>query len=89
MEYVLYILMRAVLMVVIVLDVALLLRAVLSLFGVDEETAVGALLYFITEPVILPIRALLDRLGWFDGLPIDMSFLFTSMLLNILLMLLL
>jgi YggT family protein len=85
-EYVLFVLSRAIVMLVVVLDGAMLLRAIFSLLGIDEETAVGALLYDITEPLIMPVRALLERLGWFQGLPIDMSFLFTSLLLNMLLM---
>jgi uncharacterized protein YggT (Ycf19 family) len=64
----------------------MLLRAVFSLLGFDEETVIGALLYYVTEPVVMPVRALLERLGWFQGLPIDMSFLFASLLLNFILM---
>jgi uncharacterized protein YggT (Ycf19 family) len=86
MEYVLVIFMRVVLTLVIALDVAMLLRAVFSLLGFDEETVIGALLYYVTEPVVMPVRALLERLGWFQGLPIDMSFLFASLLLNFILM---
>lgn len=86
MEYVLVIFMRVVLTLVIALDVAMLLRAVFSLLGFDEETVIGALLYYVTEPVVMPVRALLEHFGWFQGLPIDMSFLFASLLLNFILL---
>jgi uncharacterized protein YggT (Ycf19 family) len=38
----------------------------------------------VTEPVIMPVRAVINRLGLFEGLPIDMSFLITFMLLSVL-----
>ena len=38
----------------------------------------------VTEPIILPIRALFARLGWFQNLPIDISFLVAYLLLTVL-----
>jgi uncharacterized protein YggT (Ycf19 family) len=35
----------------------------------------------MTEPVIAPVRKFLWRMGWFQGLPIDMSFMVTYLLL--------
>ena len=36
----------------------------------------------------MPVRALLDYFGWFEGLPIDMAFMITFILLSIVEMLL-
>lgn len=66
------------------LQFLMLARAIMSWFPVSEDNGILQFLYAVTEPVILPIRALLERLGWFEGLPIDMSFFFTFMLLSIL-----
>ena len=66
------------------LQFLMLARAILSWFPVSEDTVIVNFLYAVTEPVIMPVRALLERLGWFEGLPIDMSFFFTFMLLSIL-----
>jgi len=66
------------------LQFAMLARAILSWFPMDEDNAIVGFLYAVTEPVIMPVRALLERFGWFEGLPIDMSFFFTFILLSML-----
>jgi len=50
----------------------------------DEDSPVENFLYTVTEPVIAPVRALCDRFGWFEGLPVDMSFFITFILLSVL-----
>ena len=65
------------------LQLAMFVRAILSLFGVDEESGLGAFLAAVTEPVILPARLLLSRIRALDGLPIDLSFIVTYLLLSL------
>ncbi len=64
------------------LQMAMFARAVLSWFpgvgGRFEE-----FLYTITEPIIEPVRMLLDRFESVAGLPIDISFLVTFILLSV------
>ena len=84
----LYVLIRCLITFLYVADIAMLGRAVLSWFTMGEQTRVGAFLYVITEPFIMPVRALLDRIPLFQGFPLDMSFLFTYLLLSLLSMLL-
>ena len=70
--------------IVIFLDVvslAMLGRAILSWFPSDGPTRIGSFLYVVTEPFIIPIRALCGRFGWFRGVPLDMPFLITSLLM--------
>ncbi len=83
MAYVIYILVFTIQTLLGILEFAMLLRAILSLFILSEESPLGNLLYYITEPVILPIRALCDRFGWFQDTPIDMPFLITNLLLSL------
>ena len=69
------------------LQLAMLARAILSWF----PSAPGKLenfLYAVTEPFIMPIRKLLEKLNWFQGLPIDMSFFVTYLILTVLLLVL-
>ena len=66
-----------------IITFAMLIRAILSLF-MAEDNAVASFLYSITEPIIMPVRRLLEKLNVFRGLPIDISFLVTYMLLSIL-----
>lgn len=77
-----YILVQCLVIFMDILSLAMLVRAVLSWFTMGEQTKIGAFLYVVTEPVILPIRALCNRFGWFRGLPLDMPFLITMVLLS-------
>jgi len=64
--------------------VAMLVRAVLSIFMMGEESRFAMLLYYFTEPFILPVRKLLERFGLFQGTPLDVSFFITTLLLGML-----
>ncbi len=63
-------------------------RAIVSWLPVDEDSPVVTFLYAITEPVIMPVRSVIERFGWFEGIPIDMSFFITFILLSVLEMIL-
>jgi uncharacterized protein YggT (Ycf19 family) len=78
----LYVLVRCVLLFIDVVSFAMLGRAVLSWFTMGEQTRIGAFLYVVTEPIIMPIRGLCNRFGWFQGLPMDMPFLITVVILS-------
>ena len=77
----LYVIALCVVIFLYVVDIAMLGRAVLSWFPTDGPTRIGAFLYVVTEPFILPIRNLCHRFGWFQGTPLDMPFLITSLLM--------
>lgn len=70
------------------ISIALFLRAILSWFMREGESVIMTFLAYITEPLILPIRRLCDRFGWFRGVPIDMPFLLTALLVSFLTVLL-
>ncbi len=78
----LYIVVRCALLFIDVLSIAMLVRAVMSWFTMGQVTKLGNFLYVVTEPIILPIRALCNRFGWFQGVPIDMPFLLTMVTLS-------
>lgn len=77
----LYVIMLCVVIFIYVADIAMLGRAVLSWIPDGNQTRIGAFLYVITEPFIMPVRGLCNRFGWFRGLPLDMPFLITALLL--------
>lgn len=62
-------------------EICFLVRAVLSWFPLREDHPVILFVAMVTEPIVAPVRALLDRLGWFQNLPIDVSFFFAYLLL--------
>jgi len=70
------------------IQLLMLIRAILSWFPMEEDSNLIRFIYMATEPVILPVRSLLDRFGLFEGMPIDMSFFITFMLISIIRMLL-
>ncbi len=88
MEVVLYLLKQFVLVLVEVLDLAMLIRAVLSWIDPMEEGGFSAFMVMITEPIILPFRKLCAARHWFEGSPLDVPF-FMALLSLILLRLLL
>ena len=79
-----YVLTTTVRILLIALQLLMLGRAILSWLPLEEENPVENFLFSLTEPVFAPVRALIDRFGWFEGLPIDMSFFITFILLSVL-----
>lgn len=63
---------------------AMLIRAVLNLFMMGEESKFAMLLYMFTEPFILPVRKILERFNLFQGSPLDVSFFLTTVLIAML-----
>ena len=80
METVLTVVANIVRIILTVLQLAMLLRAILSWFPM-EPNGFTDFLFGITEPLIYPIRALFNRLNWFQNFPIDISFTVTYILL--------
>ncbi len=65
-------------------ELALFIRAVLSWIPSLDRSRFGDIVYAITEPILAPIRALLDRFSWAQNSPIDLSFLAAVILLMLL-----
>lgn len=81
MEIFLYVLFYTLYIFVDVILLAMLVRAIFSWFPPETEGPFQRMLYMITEPAIMPVRKIFARMGWFQGLPLDMSFMATSMIL--------
>lgn len=65
------------------LELLMLLRAVLSWFPIDEDSVFLRFLYAVTEPVVYPMRALLNRLGLFQDLPLDIAFFLSFCVISV------
>ncbi|MBE6626679.1 MAG: YggT family protein [Ruminococcaceae bacterium] len=84
MIQILYIITTAIRILLDVVMICMLLRAILSFIMVgDEEGPLMGMLYAVTEFFVAPVRAVCDRFGWFEGLPLDMSFFITAILLSV------
>ena len=88
MKEIAYIIIQVAVTLIWALQTAMFLRAIMSWIPGLDENKFGDFLYAITEPFIVPVRALLDRIPLFQGFPLDMSFLFTYLLLSLISMLL-
>lgn len=70
--------------ILMLLQIAMLVRAVLSWFPSGSGSAIGELAYTVTEPVIAPVRRFLERFPSIRNFPFDISFLVTFMLISML-----
>ena len=83
MTYVLQVIANVVVLLLSFVQLAMLARAILSWFPIDSNKFID-FLYGITEPFIYPIRALFQRMNWFQNLPIDISFMVSYLLISLL-----
>ena len=86
LELFLVIFKNAVTLLLMFIQLTMLVRAILSWFPIDNRFV--DFVYAVTEPFILPIRRLFERMGWFQGLPIDISFMVSYLLITVVVMLL-
>ena len=66
-----------------VIQLAMLLRAILSWFVMGGGKFTN-FLYAVTEPFIAPVRALFEKMNWLQNSPIDFSFMVTYLLISFL-----
>ena len=60
----------------VVIEVMLFLRAIMSWFLNEEESGFMFVLVGLTEPILIPFRALLSRSERMQSIPIDFSLTF-------------
>ncbi len=83
MDTIIYLVRITALTVISVLSLAMMGRALLSFIDPMQEMKLSGFLITVTEPIILPVRALCERFHWFEGLPIDVPFSITFFILMI------
>lgn len=82
MENIIYLVVNITYLAIGALQLLMLIRAIMSWLPFDDSSPLSRFVYCATEPVIIPVRNLLDRIGFLSDLPIDLSFLVTYMLLS-------
>lgn len=88
MDIAVYLIKNTALALIGVIEIAMFARAILSWFDQTGESKISVFLYTVTEPVIIPVRRLFERMHWFEGSPIDVSFTVTWLLLMVIQLLL-
>lgn len=69
--------------ILMLVQIALLVRAVMSWFPIGDNI-LSDIAYSITEPIIIPVRRVLERFEAVRNFPIDIAFFVTFMLVSIL-----
>ena len=70
-----------------IITLAMTLRAIINWFF-DADGKFIRFLYVLTEPAIMPIRKLFQKLNWFQDSPLDMSYMATYLVLALIQLLL-
>ena len=66
------------------ITILMFIRAIFSWFPTESPGTLQLVIHHMTEPCIAPVRKFLWRMGWFQGMPIDMSFMVTYLILMVL-----
>jgi hypothetical protein len=82
-ETVFYILAKCVRIILDVISLSMMIRMLLPIFADVEDNRLYMLSVAVTEPLIIPVRIVLDMLGIGENTPLDMGFLTTYFLLAI------
>lgn len=78
-----FILVKTVSVLLLALEIMMLARAITSWLPFDEESGLIKFIYTVTEPIIMPVRSLLERSDAIASLPFDLSFMITYLILII------
>ena len=84
MEILFYIIKSVVNITLVVLLAAMFVRAVMSWLPTFGGNMLDTISYALTEPLILPVRTLLERIEWVKNAPIDISFFVTFLIISLL-----
>lgn len=87
MEYIFYIFAKVISIGISVLSVLMFLRVILQFFA-SEDSKFVIFCYAVTEPFIIPIRAIMERLNIGQNSPIDIPFFVAYIIITVLQMLL-
>ena len=77
----LYIIAKFTNLLFVVIDLAMFVRMVFSWFP-DFDGLLVDIVYALTEPVVAPIRAILERFEFFRSFPLDLSFMIAYLLVG-------
>ena len=81
MEAVLYVIAAVIAITLDVVSLAFLLRALMPLFCDVETNKIYLFVCLLTEPFIIPVRAILVKFNWLQGSPFDWSFTISYLLI--------
>ena len=78
---VVYLFAQLVILLLYALNFCMFGRAVVSWVFPEEDNKIARFLFVITEPFVYPVRQLMNKFEFFSNMPIDMSFMFTFVII--------
>lgn len=81
MELILFLLAKCVRVFLDIISLAMMLRVILPLFADVDNSPFFMFTVAITEPIVMPVRFILDKLGIGLNTPIDIGFMATYLML--------
>lgn len=82
MEQIVYVIVNLSSFMLLVIQLLMTCRALLSFILVDGDDKISNFLYHATEPVIYPLRLLFEKLGLFEDMVIDIPYIATYLILS-------
>ena len=83
MEQVIQVFANLVSLIISLLQLLILGRAITSWFPFEDDNPLINFLFFLTEPILAPIRAILEHIPALRDMPLDMSSLIAMILLTV------
>ncbi len=83
MPLVVYVLAKIVFVLVSVLKLFMIIRMIVSWIMPHESNAFVNFVFYVTEPVLKPVRLIIEKIPVLRDLPIDLSFLIAYFLLSV------
>lgn len=69
-----YVFIRFVYYVLVVLQILMFARVIMSWLMPDEDNMLSRFVYTVTDPIIIPVRMILEKFDFVRNMPIDISF---------------
>ena len=84
MDAALYVLRTAAFYFLMALLAAMFVRAIFSWLPLGGDNVIENVAYAVTEPFVIPVRFLLERIEWVRNAPLDVSFFVTFLIISLL-----
>ena len=81
MLQIVYVFIRIVYYLLVILQVVMFARAIMSWIMPEEDNNLVRFITIVTDPIIIPVRMILERFEFVRNLPIDISFMVAFILL--------
>ena len=78
-----YVIIRIVYYLIVVMQVVMFARAIMSWLMPEEDNALVRFITIVTDPIIIPVRMILEKFEFVRSMPIDISFMVAFILLVI------